>query len=76
MFDTFAANAPDVELRELPGVCATRDRPRRDDLPARPTTIMCRHTVGLNYTAIGIEHVGSSDAQVLGNRRQLPPRCG
>ena len=36
-----------------------------------PVTIMCRHTVGLNYTAIGIEHVGRSDAQVLGNRRQL-----
>jgi N-acetylmuramoyl-L-alanine amidase len=32
---------------------------------------MCRHTVGLNYTAIGIEHVGRSDAQVTGNRRQL-----
>ena len=32
---------------------------------------MCRHTVGLNYTAIGIEHVGRSDAQVLGNPRQL-----
>ncbi len=36
-----------------------------------PTTIMCRHTVGLNYTAIGIEHVAQSDAQVFGNRRQL-----
>ena len=23
-----------------------------------PLAIMCRHTVGLNYTAIGIEHVG------------------
>jgi len=32
---------------------------------------MCRHTVGLNYTAIGIEHVGMSDAQVMGDRRQL-----
>ena len=32
---------------------------------------MCRHTVGLNYTAIGIEHVGTSDAQILGNPRQL-----
>jgi beta-N-acetylhexosaminidase len=31
---------------------------------------MCRHTVGLNYTAIGIEHVGQSDAQVMGNARQ------
>jgi beta-N-acetylhexosaminidase len=34
------------------------------------TRIMCRHTVGLNYTAIGIEHVGQSDAQVMGNARQ------
>ena len=25
-------------------------------------TTICRHTVGLNYTAIGIEHVGTSDA--------------
>ena len=32
---------------------------------------MCRHTVGLNYTAIGIEHVGTSDGQVLRNRRQI-----
>jgi hypothetical protein len=32
---------------------------------------MCRHTVGLNYTAIGIEHVGDSDSAVLGNRRVL-----
>ena len=32
---------------------------------------MCRHTVGLNWTAIGIEHVGTSDAQVMGDARQL-----
>jgi hypothetical protein len=32
---------------------------------------MCRHTVGLNYTAIGIEHVGYRDADVLGNPRQM-----
>ena len=32
---------------------------------------MCRHTVGLNYTAIGIEHVGMRDADLMGNRRQL-----
>jgi beta-N-acetylhexosaminidase len=36
-----------------------------------PTSVRCRHTVGLNHVAIGIEHVGTSDAQVLGNRRQL-----
>ena len=32
---------------------------------------MCRHTVGLNYTAIGIEHVGTSDAEILGDPAQL-----
>ena len=32
---------------------------------------MCRHTVGLNWTAIGIEHVGTSDRQILGNTAQL-----
>lgn len=70
-FHTFAANAPDVELGELPGVCAhyliDRDGTIHRLVPVR---LMCRHTVGLNWTAIGIEHVGTSDAQVLGNRRQ------
>jgi beta-N-acetylhexosaminidase len=32
---------------------------------------IARHTVGLNWTAIGIEHVGYSDAQVLSDRRQM-----
>jgi N-acetylmuramoyl-L-alanine amidase len=32
---------------------------------------MCRHTVGLNWTAFGIEHVGTSARKVLGNRAQL-----
>lgn len=32
---------------------------------------MCRQTVGLNYTAIGIERVATSDQQVLSDRRQL-----
>ena len=32
---------------------------------------MCRHTVGLNYTSIGIEHVGESDQQILDDPRQL-----
>jgi N-acetylmuramoyl-L-alanine amidase len=36
-----------------------------------PVSIMCRHTVGLNYTAIGIEHVGFRDADVLSNTREL-----
>jgi beta-N-acetylhexosaminidase len=33
--------------------------------------LMCRHTVGLNWTAIGIEHAGYTDGDVLGNRREL-----
>jgi N-acetylmuramoyl-L-alanine amidase len=33
--------------------------------------ILCRHTVGLDWTAIGIEHVGTSEALVLGNRRRM-----
>ena len=32
---------------------------------------MCRHTVGLNYTSFGIEHVGRSEAGVFARRRQL-----
>jgi N-acetylmuramoyl-L-alanine amidase len=70
-FNTFAANQPDVELGELPGVCA-HYLIDRDGTVHRlvPTRIMCRHTVGLNWTAIGIEHVGTSETQILGNRRQ------
>jgi beta-N-acetylhexosaminidase len=63
---------PDAELHELPGTCAhfviDRDGTIHQLVPIR---LMCRHTVGLNWTAIGIEHVGQSDAQVMGNRRQL-----
>ena len=32
---------------------------------------MCRHTVGLNWTSFGIEHVATSDRQILDNRAQL-----
>ncbi len=71
VFNYFSVNAPDPELHELPGVCAhyvvDRDGTIYELVPPR---IMCRHTVGLNYTAIGIEHVGQSDAQVMGNPPQ------
>jgi beta-N-acetylhexosaminidase len=72
VFNTFASDTPDVELGELPGVCAHYVIDT-DGTVFRlvPTSIMCRHTVGLNWTSIGIEHVGTSDGQVLGNRRQL-----
>ena len=71
-FNTFARDVPDVELHELPGVCAHYVIDRDGTIHQLVSTaIMCRHTVGLNYTAIGIEHVGTSDGQVLANRRQL-----
>jgi N-acetylmuramoyl-L-alanine amidase len=72
VYDTFAPNRPDVELGELPGVCSHFVVDRDGTIyQLASTRIMCRHTVGLNYTAIGIEHVGRSDAQVLGNPRQM-----
>lgn len=71
-FNTFAADVPDRELNELPGVCAHYVIDRDGTIYQLVSTqVMCRHTVGLNYTSIGIEHVGTSDAAVLGNARQL-----
>ncbi len=72
VFNLFSRNEPDQELHELPGICShfVIDRDGTIYRLVRPS-IMCRHAVGLNYTAIGIEHVGQSDAQVMGNRRQL-----
>ena len=71
-WNTFAANVPDVELGELPGTCTHYVISRRGGIRQLvPLSTMCRHTVGLNYAAIGIEHVGTSDEQVMSNRRQL-----
>lgn len=69
---TFASDAPDGELHETPGICAhfVIDTDGTIYQLVR-TAVMCRHTVGLNWTAIGIEHVGTSDAQVLGNAAQM-----
>jgi N-acetyl-anhydromuramyl-L-alanine amidase AmpD len=72
VFGIFAPDRADPELHELPGVCAHFVVGADGTVVQMvPVTIMCRHTVGLNYTAIGIEHVGFSDADVLGNPRQL-----
>jgi N-acetylmuramoyl-L-alanine amidase len=71
-WNAFAANTPDRELGGLPGDCAhfIVDRDGTIYQLVR-LPLVCRHTVGLNWTAIGIEHVGTSDASVLGNPRQL-----
>jgi beta-N-acetylhexosaminidase len=72
IFSTFAPDRPDVELHELPGVCSHfAVGPTGKVWQFVPLNIRCRHTVGLNYTAIGIEHVGFSDADILNRPAQL-----
>ena len=72
VYNTFAPDVPDVELHELPNVCshfvigASAKIFQLVNLRTR-----CRHTVGLNWTAIGIEHAGFADSDVLDNPRQL-----
>lgn len=71
-WSTFAKDLPDGELHELPGICAHFIVDTDGTIyQLVPLNLVCRHTVGLNDTAIGIEHVGTSDAQVLGNRAQM-----
>jgi N-acetyl-anhydromuramyl-L-alanine amidase AmpD len=71
-WNTFAANAPDPELGQLPGTCAHFVVDRDGTVyQLVPLNVMCRHTVGLNYAAIGIEHVGESDAEILHRPAQL-----
>lgn len=71
-WNTFAADSPDPELHELPGDCShfVVDTDGTIYQLVRLGT-MCRHTVGLNWTSIGIEQVGESDRQILDNPRQL-----
>jgi N-acetylmuramoyl-L-alanine amidase len=72
VFNAFAPDNPDPELGELPNVCShfvvssSGHVFRLVNLRTR-----CRHTVGLNWTAIGIEHTGFADSDALGNRRQM-----
>src|SRR3954453_14920548 len=71
-FNTFAPDTPDAELGELPGTCAHYVIEKDCTIyQLVPRSIMCRHTVGLNHTAIGIEHVGSSDGEILRDGRQM-----
>ena len=65
-FNTFAPDVPDGELGELPGICAHFVIDRDGTIHQLvPIGLMCRHTVGLNWTAIGIEHVGFRESDVL-----------
>jgi beta-N-acetylhexosaminidase len=72
VYNTFAPDVPDVELGELPNVCShfvISNSGRIFGLVNLRTR--CRHTVGLNWTAIGIEHAGFADSDVLDDPRQL-----
>jgi len=71
-YNTFAPDIPDPELHELPNTCAHFVIDRAGGIHQLvPLDIMCRHTVGLNWTAIGIEHVGYSDREVLDDPAQM-----
>jgi hypothetical protein len=71
-YNTFAPDTPDSELHELPNTCAHFVIDGAGVIHQLvPLDIMCRHTVGLNWTAIGIEHVGYSDQQVLDDPAQM-----
>ena len=72
IFNTFAPDRPDVEFHQLPGVCSHFAVSAGGGVfKFVPVSIRCRHTVGLNWTAIGIEHVGFSDQDILDRPAQL-----
>jgi beta-N-acetylhexosaminidase len=72
VYDTFASDQPDVELHELPNVCSHFVVDRDGTIYQLVSLkLICRHTVGLNDHAIGIEHVGETDADILGDSAQL-----
>ncbi len=71
-FNTFAPDVPDGEFHELPNTCAhflVEPSGRIDQLVS--LRLRCRHTTGLNWTAIGIENVGFSDHAILSDPAQL-----
>jgi N-acetylmuramoyl-L-alanine amidase len=71
-WNTFASNARDPELHELPGTCS-HFIVDTDGTIYQLVSLrwMCRHTVGLNWTAFGIEHVGTADSSLMSNQAQL-----
>jgi N-acetylmuramoyl-L-alanine amidase len=72
IFNTFKTDQPDVEFHELPNVCSHYAVAADGSVyKFVPPTIRCRHVVGLNYVAIGVEHVGFSDQDILDRPAQL-----
>jgi N-acetylmuramoyl-L-alanine amidase len=72
IFNTFAPNRPDPEFKEKPNVCSHFAISAGGGIfKFVPVSTRCRHVVGLNHVAIGIEHVGFSDSDVLNRPAQL-----
>jgi N-acetyl-anhydromuramyl-L-alanine amidase AmpD len=75
----FASNAP--ARGELPGVCAHYIVGRHGTIrEVVPTTIRCRHAIGLNHRSIGVEMVQRTGRgthwaarRILARRRQVLP---
>jgi len=71
-FNTFANDVPDAELHERPATCSHFVIDSDGTIyQLVKLTVRCRHTVGLNWAAIGIEHVGTSDGAVLDRPKVL-----
>jgi N-acetylmuramoyl-L-alanine amidase len=74
IFNTFAPNHADPEFHEKPNVCSHFAVSASGGIfKFVPVSVRCRHVVGLNHVAIGIEHVGFSDGDVLNRPAQLNP---
>ena len=72
IYNTFAPDRPDVEFHQLPGVCSHFAVSATGRIyKFVPISIRCRHVVGLNHRAVGIEHVGFSDQDILNRPAQL-----
>jgi N-acetylmuramoyl-L-alanine amidase len=66
----FAANG--THLGEKPGVCAHFLIDTDGTVYQLVNlAIRCRHAIGMNWTAIGIEHVGTNARGILDNRRMM-----
>jgi len=66
----FAANG--THLGEKPGVCAQFIIDTDGTVYQLVNlAIRCRHAIGMNWTAIGIEHVGTNARGILDNRRMM-----
>jgi len=69
-WNDFAANVR--HMGEMPGVCSHFIVDSDGTIYQLVNLgVRCRHAIGMNWTAIGIEMVGTSDRQILRNRPEL-----